>query len=232
MRRGAGQKAEPAAGTGPPQKAGPPSEANPPQKAGPPAGAAHEDREKLARVLWEQSRPQGLIHLYTGDGKGKTTAALGLALRALGRDRRVAVIQFLKRTSIRTGELVFAEKMGDLLSIRQYGASRFASPEEQALVEQTGQTVARGWDESRRLVTGGGHDLVILDEVTHIVRTGLVPLSELLSLLEAKADAVELVLTGRHAPAELIEVCDYVTEMKEIKHPYHNGVRAREGTEY
>ena len=190
------------------------------------------DHDKLARVIWEQTRQQGLVHLYTGDGKGKTTAALGLALRALGRDRKVAVVQFLKRTKLKTGEMVFAEKLDVPLSIRQFGASRFATREEKRMVEESGQTVERGWQVARELVTGGEHDLVILDEITHVVKNGQVTLGGLIELVTHKARSLELVLTGRYAPSELLEVCDYVTEMKEIKHPFHNGIRAREGTEY
>lgn len=190
------------------------------------------EAESLARVLWEQSRRQGLVHLYTGNGKGKTTAALGLALRALGRDRKVAVIQFLKRTSIKTGELVFAKKIGPPLTIEQYGASRFASREEQEQARASGQTVERGWQAAREMVRREDLDLVILDEVTHVVRNGRVGLEELLDLVAGKAPQLELVLTGRHAPQELIDVCDYVTEMKEIKHPFNHGVKARPGTEY
>ena len=192
----------------------------------------YEDHDRLARVLWEQARAQGLVHLYTGNGKGKTTAALGLALRALGRDRKVAVIQFLKRTTLKTGEMVFAEKMGGPLTIRQYGASRFATKQEKLAVEESGQTVGRGWEVACDLVTKGEHDLVVLDEITHVVKSGQIPLDELIGLIKGKAPSVELVLTGRYAPPELLEVCDYVTEMREIKHPYHNGIRAREGTEY
>lgn len=191
-----------------------------------------QDHDHLARVLWEQARRHGLVHLYTGDGKGKTTAALGLALRALGRDRKVAIVQFLKRTSVKTGELVFAEKTDSPLTIQQFGASRFATREEQQAVEGGGQTVERGWQVARELVTGGEHDLVVLDEVTHLVKNGQIALSDLINLIKSKAPSVELVLTGRYAAPELIEVCDYVTEMKEIKHPYRNGVRARAGTEY
>lgn len=190
------------------------------------------DHDQLARVIWEQTRREGLVHLYTGNGKGKTTAALGLALRALGRDRRVAVVQFLKRTKMRTGEVVFAEKMGGPLSIQQFGASRFATREEKKMVEESGQTVRRGWEVARELVTTGGHDLVVLDEVTHLVKRGDVPLGELVELVKNKAPSVELVLTGRYAPQELIDVCHYVTEMREVKHPFNSGIRAREGTEY
>ncbi|MHB1390060.1 MAG: cob(I)yrinic acid a,c-diamide adenosyltransferase [Thermoleophilia bacterium] len=186
----------------------------------------------LAQVIWEQTRRQGLVHLYTGNGKGKTTAALGLALRALGRDRRVAVIQFLKRTRNRTGEMVFAEKMAGPLTIRQFGASRFATREEKQDVVDSGQTVARGWEVARELVAAGEHDLVILDEVTHVVKQGMVPLAGLIGMIQGKPTQLELVLTGRYAPSELLAVCDYVTEMKEIKHPFHSGIRAREGTEY
>jgi cob(I)alamin adenosyltransferase len=190
------------------------------------------EQDNLARVLWEQARRQGLVHLYTGNGKGKTTAALGLALRALGRDRKVAVIQFLKRTIVKTGEMVFAEKMVGPLTISQFGASRFATQEEKLAVEVSGQTVARGWEVARDLVTRGEHDLIVLDEITHVVKNGQIPLADLISLVRNKAPSVELVLTGRYAPPELVEACDYVTEMREIKHPYHDGVRAREGTEY
>jgi len=196
------------------------------------AGGNFEDHDRLARVLWEQTRPQGLVHLYTGNGKGKTTAALGLALRALGRDRKVAVVQFLKRTSVMTGEMVFAEKMDGPLTIRQFGASRFATKEEQQAVEDSGQTVERGWELARELVSSGGLDLVVLDEITHVVKNGQVPLADLIELVRGKERSLELVLTGRYAPPELVAVCDYVTEMREVKHPYHNGVRAREGTEF
>lgn len=195
-------------------------------------GSNYEDHDRLARVLWEQARTQGLVHLYTGNGKGKTTAALGLALRALGRDRRVAVIQFLKRTTVMTGEMVFAEKLDGPLTIMQFGASRFATKQEKQAVEASGQTVKRGWEVAQELVTKGEHDLVVLDEITHVVKNGEIPLEGLIDLVSNKAPSVELVLTGRYAPPELIAVCDYVTEMKEIKHPFHSGVRAREGTEY
>lgn len=190
------------------------------------------NHEQFARIVWEQTRKQGLVHLYTGNGKGKTTAALGLALRALGRDRKVAIIQFLKRTSFKTGEMLFTEKLDGPLTIRRFGASRFATPEEQREAEESGQTVALGWEIARELVRAGEHDLVILDEITHVVKQGQVPLEEVIDLVNKKAPLMELVLTGRYAPPGLIDVCDYVTEMKELKHPFQSGVRAREGTEY
>jgi len=192
----------------------------------------YEEHDRLARVLWEQARSQGLVHLYTGNGKGKTTAALGLALRALGRDRRVVFIQFLKRTTVMTGEMVFAEKLDGPLTIRQFGASRFATNEEQKAVEESGETVARGWEYAREMASSPDNDLVVLDEITHVVKNGQIALEDLISLVKNKARSVELVMTGRYAPPELQEVCDYVTEMREIKHPYHNGVKAREGTEF
>lgn len=190
------------------------------------------NHERFARMIWEQTREQGLVHLYTGNGKGKTTAALGLALRALGRDRKVAVIQFLKRTSFKTGEMLFTEKLDGPLTIRRFGASRFATSEEHREVEESGQTVALGWQTARELVNEGRHDLVVLDEITHVVKQGQVPLDEVIDLVSRKTPSMELVLTGRYAPEELMDLCDYVTEMKEIKHPFRSGVRAREGTEY
>ena len=190
------------------------------------------DGDSLARVIWEQTRRQRLVHLYTGDGKGKTTAALGLALRALGRDRKVVIVQFLKRTKVKTGEVIFAQKMDCPLTIMQFGASRFATREEKEDAERSGETVERGWQVARELVRKGEHDLVVLDEVTHVVKTGKVPLKELVELIRNKAATVELVITGRYAPPELASVCDYITEMKEIKHPFKSGIRAREGTEF
>lgn len=188
--------------------------------------------DSLARVIWEQTRTQRLVHLYTGDGKGKTTAALGLALRALGRDRKVAVIQFHKRTRVKTGEVIFAERMDCPLTIMQFGASRFATEEEKKEAESSGETVERGWEVARELVSKGEYDLIVLDEITHVVRKGEISLDELIDLVRNKADTVELVITGRQAPPELAGVCDYITEMKEIKHPFKTGIRAREGTEY
>lgn len=190
------------------------------------------DHDRLARVIWEQTRRQGLVHLYTGNGKGKTTAALGLALRALGHERKVAVVQFFKRTSSKTGELLFVEKFDGPISIEQFGASRYATREEKQMVVESGQTVERGWQVASRLSTDADLDLVVLDEVTHAVKSGQVPLEQLIGVIEGKAPHLELVLTGRHAPQELLDVCDYVTEMKEIKHPFRDGIRAREGTEY
>ncbi len=192
----------------------------------------YRDHDRLARVIWEQTRRQGLVHLYTGDGKGKTTAALGLALRALGHDRKVAVLQFFKRTKLKTGELLFVERFDGPITIRQFGASRFATVEEKRMVVESGETVERGWELAQMLAIKGDHDLLVLDEVTHAVRSGKVPLAELVRTIENKAPFLELVLTGRHAPPELVEVCDYVTEMREVKHPFRDGIRAREGTEY
>ncbi len=195
-------------------------------------GNGTDDRERLAKVIWEQTRRQGLVHLYTGNGKGKTTAALGLALRALGHDRRVAVLQFYKRTRLKTGELLFVEKMDGPITIEQFGASRFATAEEKKMVQESGQTVERGWEKARELVARGEHDLVILDEVTHAVKYGQVSLDSLVRTIDDKAPYLELVITGRYAPPELLDACDYVTEMREIKHPFRDGIRAREGTEY
>lgn len=190
------------------------------------------NHERFDRMVWEQTRKPGLVHLYTGNGKGKTTAALGLALRALGRERQVAIIQFLKRTSFKTGEMLFIEKLDGPLTIRRFGASRFASPEEHCEVEESGQTVALGWEIAQELVREGRHDLVVLDEITHVVKQGQVPLEEVIDLVNHKPSSMEMVLTGRYATEALMDVCDYVTEMKEIKHPFQSGVRAREGTEY
>lgn len=171
---------------------------------------------------------QGLIQVYTGSGKGKTTAALGLALRAAGHDLQVYIVQFMKGWP-HYGELVSVQDLPNV-TLRQFGRPDFVNrehpnPEDIRLAHEA-------LEHAGQIVASGDYDLVILDEVNVALDYGLVGLDDLLSLLEAKPEHVELVLTGRGAHPEIVKRADLVTEMLAIKHPYDAGVPGRKGIEY
>ena len=172
---------------------------------------------------------QGYIHLYTGDGKGKTTASLGLALRAVGNGLRVLVIQFLKSGDDSTGEEMAAKRLSPELEIRRRGAPGFVRPGQ--VTEEDRELARSALAEAAGEVASGVWDMIVLDEINVAVDLGLIPLAEVLSLLDRKPDGLELVLTGRGAPKELVQRADLVTEMREVKHYYHAGVPARRGIE-
>ena len=170
---------------------------------------------------------RGYVQLYTGDGKGKTTAALGLVLRALGQDLRPAVLQFMK-SDPSWGEIVALRKLG--VPVEQCGLDHWVLKGEAS--EEDVAAAAAGFDKARGLVESGDYDLVVLDELVTAVFFELVPLSSVLELVAAKPAAVELVVTGRRAPEELVAAADLATEMRPLKHYYDAGVKARPGIEY
>lgn len=171
---------------------------------------------------------QGTVQVYTGDGKGKTTAALGLALRAWGHGARVLVIQFMKGR-IDYGELAAARRLPGF-DIEQYGRETFVDRDEPAAedVALAREALAR----ARQVVAENAYDLVVLDEVNVAVDYGLVETKEILDLVAARPPEMELVLTGRGAPAAFVEAADLVSEVREIKHHYREGVAARKGIEF
>jgi len=177
-------------------------------------------RERLA---------QGMIQVYTGDGKGKTTCALGLALRAIGQGFQVFMVQFMKGWG--TGEARLAgERLAPEFTLRHFGRQALVNlknpaPEDLALIRQA-------WDLARQVIAAGEHDLVILDEINLALAFGLIPLAEGLEALRRRPTWVEVVLTGRQAPPELIELADLVTEMRPLKHYFAAGVPARRGIEW
>jgi cob(I)alamin adenosyltransferase len=176
----------------------------------------------------QNQKKTGLVHVYTGNGKGKTTAALGLALRAAGSNMRTYIGQFLKGRQY--GELESIKQLSPLITIEQYGLNAWvhvdkANPNQKAAARE-------GLIKATEAILSEKYDLVILDEINITLFFGVLPEQEILDLLDIKPDSVELVLTGRNAPQSLIDRADLVTEMKEIKHPFTQGIQARQGIEF
>ncbi|MBP7707517.1 MAG: cob(I)yrinic acid a,c-diamide adenosyltransferase [Candidatus Aminicenantes bacterium] len=170
----------------------------------------------------------GYVQVYTGDGKGKTTAAMGLAFRAAGRGLRTFVAQFLKGRP--TGEIEAAKKLAPLVVIEQFGREGFLTAEAGPAAEDVALARA-GLDRARKALLSGAYDIVVLDEVNTAVHLKVLAEADVLDLIDRKPSAVELVLTGRRAPASFVERADLVTEMKAVKHYFDRGVPAREGIE-
>jgi cob(I)alamin adenosyltransferase len=172
-------------------------------------------------------KDKGYIHLYTGTGKGKTTASLGLALRAHGAGLSVLFIQFLKKGDF--SEIKALNSLGGI-TVEQYGSAEFYRPQNGDYIEHRGYS-KKGYTRALNAVKAASFDLVICDEIISAFGSDLVTYEELLALTAAKAPSVELVLTGRGAPSGLYDSCDLVTEMTGIKHYYEAGVTARTGIE-
>ncbi|OAT81750.1 cob(I)yrinic acid a,c-diamide adenosyltransferase [Desulfotomaculum copahuensis] len=179
--------------------------------------------------MTRQHIKKGCIHVYTGNGKGKTTAALGLALRAIGHGYRVFMLQFMKGSK-EYGEVQAAEKYLPDLIVVQSGLETFVDKENPSRADI--DLARRGLETARKVLREGHYDLVILDEINVAVDFGLITLEEVLELMRIKPEHVELVLTGRYAHPEIIKAADVATEMTLINHPYYSGVEAREGIEY
>lgn len=168
-------------------------------------------------------KERGYIHLYTGNGKGKTTAAFGLAVRALCAGKSVFIGQFVK--SMKYNETAI-ERLFEHLEIRQFGQGCFIGREP---AEEDIQAAREGFEQCRQCLAEGQYDVIILDELTIALYYSMLPAEEVREALLHRDPATEVVITGRYAPAELVEIADLVTEMREIKHYYTRGVLSRKG---
>ena len=201
----------------------------------------------------------GLIHVYTGEGKGKTSAAMGLALRAVGQGFKVYIIQFMKGGAY-TGEFISIKNFLPNIDAVQYGRKCVLEDKQRKLMgledeyhyfnfvrddiecgpcrfcflndETQKQYVRDAMERTRKILTSGDYDLVVLDEVNCAIQWKFLAEKELIDALKAKNKTTEVICTGRDAPKELIEIADYASEIKSIKHPFNKGIPARRGIEY
>lgn len=170
---------------------------------------------------------KGLIQVYTGDGKGKTTAALGLALRAAGRNMKVLIVQFMKKWDY--GEL-HSIKLIPNITLETFGTKEFVYKGKAKKIDY--EEAERAFSFGVKGMESGNYDIVIFDELNMALYYDLLDTREIVKKIKEKPQNVEIVITGRRAPREIIEIADLVTEMKEVKHPYQKGVEARIGIEF
>jgi cob(I)alamin adenosyltransferase len=177
---------------------------------------------------------KGLVQIYTGDGKGKTTAAFGLAVRAAGHGAKVLIYQFLKPDSIDLGErdLLNTKCEGITVKCLDEPWDMFKSMHDQARMQSVRDAIHKAMQELETAAHEKYYDLIVLDEIVFCLNQGLAKMDDVKTLIELRDQRVELVLTGRGATQALIDLADLVTEMRPIKHPYENGISARKGIEY
>lgn len=194
----------------------------------------HARKMRLRKAAFDASQAKaidekGLIIVHTGAGKGKSTAALGMVFRALGHKMRVGVVQFTKG-AIETGEMAFARELGERVDFRVTGEGYTWETQNR---ERDCQTALEGWRLAEQMLENPDYDLVILDELNIVLKFDYLPLEQVLDYLLNKRPDLHVVITGRAAKEELIEIADLVTEMKLIKHPYRTqGIKAQKGIEF
>ena len=170
---------------------------------------------------------KGLVIVNTGSGKGKTTAAMGVVLRAWGRGMKVIMLQFIKHSTANFGEQRAAEKMG--VEMRAMGDGFTWRSKD---LEHTADLAREHWEDCKNVIKTGGHDVVVLDEFTYPLHYGWIPVEEVIEVLKARPEMQHIIITGRNAPEALVEFADLVTEMQVVKHPYQQGIKAQPGIEF
>ena len=174
---------------------------------------------------------KGLVLVLTGEGKGKTTSCLGMAVRAVGYGMRVSMIQFIKG-SIHYGELDGAKRLAPEFELIPMGKGFVGIRGDTLPFAEHAAAAAKAWETARKKMRSGKYDVIILDEIHVAVHLGLVALPDLLALIRERPDDVHLILSGRHAHEEVIRLAHLVTEMRNVKHPYELGIEAEKGIDY
>ena len=182
---------------------------------------------KYVRLLGKD----GLVIVYTGNGKGKTTAALGMALRATGYDHKICMIQFIKG-SWHYGEMDSVEKLGSNFELIAVGKGFVGIIDDKSPKEEHQKIAQEAIKISKEKISSDKYDLIILDEINYAVNLDLIKIEDVIELINCKPDNLNLVLTGNHVKPEIIKIADLVTEMKEIKHPYQLGIKAKKGIDF
>jgi cob(I)alamin adenosyltransferase len=180
------------------------------------------------RILAAKTIERGLVIVHTGTGKGKSTAAFGLVLRCLGHGMRVGIVQFVKGVW-QTGERLALQRFGDLVTCRAMGEGFTWDTQDRA---RDIAAARAAWEAAKEMIADPAYRLVLLDELNIVLRYDYLPLDEVLAVLKAKPSSLHLVVTGRNARPELIEMADLVTEMRLVKHPFRAGVKAQQGIEF
>lgn len=193
----------------------------------------HQDRMQRRKEAFENrkaqaTREKGLVVVHTGAGKGKTTAALGIAFRALGQGLKVGIVQFIKG-AIPTGEAALVRKLNLPIEMHTMGDGFTWNTQNR---DEDVASARRAWEKAVALLRDASFDLVILDELNVVLKYDYLPVAEVLDELRRKREMLHVVVTGRNAREELIELADLVTEMKMIKHPYREGVKPQRGMEF
>ena len=191
-------------------------------------GRARKRQEQAEARTHTKAGRKGLVIVNTGNGKGKTTAALGLLMRSWGQNLRVVMLQFMKATTGKWGEIRAAQQMGVEIIPGGKGFTWMSKN-----IQEDREAAQACWQASKEKITSDQYDVIILDELTYTFKYGWINVEDVIHTLQQRNPALHIVITGRNAPQELIEYADLVTEMREIKHPYKlQGVRAQKGIEF
>ena len=181
-----------------------------------------------AKILATKTEERGLVIVHTGTGKGKSTAAFGMVMRCLGHGMRVGIVQFVKGVWT-TGERVALERFGDLVTCRAMGEGFTWDTQDRA---RDIAAARAAWEQAKALIADPSYRLVLLDELNIVLRYDYLPIAEVVETLKGKPRDLHLVITGRNAKPELIDIADLVTEMTLVKHPFRSGVKAQAGIEF
>ena len=186
-----------------------------------------EDQEEGPQSVKGPRINVGLVIVNTGNGKGKTTAAMGTAVRAWGRGLKVIILQFIKHSTANFGEQRAAQKMG--LEMRVMGDGFTWRSQD---LEKTADLAVAHWQDCKEIIASGEYDLIVLDEFTYPMHYGWVDTDEVIEVLKNRPEMQHIIITGRNAPEALVEYADLVTEMQVVKHPYQKGIKAQPGIEF